>query len=110
VLVQGIEGETNSWGFFGLAYFTENSDQLTDIAVSEETGGECVEPTDETVLSGDYPLSRPLYIYVTKTALERPEVKAFVTSYLELTPDLISEVGYVAAPEGDYADGLARLG
>lgn len=108
-IVQGIEGEENSWGFFGFAYFQENAEGLKDVKVSEEAGGECVEPTVETIESGDYPLSRPLFIYVTNDALEREEVKEFVRFYLEETPGLIEEVGYVAAPEKDYEDGLAEL-
>ncbi|HEX7167431.1 MAG TPA: PstS family phosphate ABC transporter substrate-binding protein [Acidimicrobiales bacterium] len=108
-LVQGIEGEENSWGYFGFAYFQANEERLKDVKVAEETGGECVEPSAENVESGDYPLSRPLFIYVTNTALERPEVKEFVRFYLETTPEIIAEVGYVPAPEQDYEDGLAKL-
>ena len=108
-IVQGIEGEENSWGYFGFAYFQENKDGLKDIKVSEKPGGACVEPTNETVESGEYPLSRPLFIYVKKTAMARPEVKEFVRFYLETTPELIEEVGYVAAPAEDYEKGLAAL-
>src|SRR5687768_12844007 len=75
-LVQGIKGEKSSWGYFGFAYFKENSSTLKDIKVGK-AAGECVEPSDETVESGDYPLSRPLFIYVKNTALARPEVKGF---------------------------------
>ena len=108
VLVQGISGEANSWGFFGFAYFQENESTLKDIKVGEEKGT-CVEPTAETVESGDYPLSRPLYIYVAKTALEEPHVSAFVRFYLETTPEIVGDVGYVAAPEEDYTKGLEIL-
>ena len=66
-------------------------------------------PSDETVESGDYPLSRPLFIYVKNTALERPEVLDFVTFYLETTPDLIKDVGYTPAPAEDYEKGLESL-
>ncbi|HVM08214.1 MAG TPA: PstS family phosphate ABC transporter substrate-binding protein [Acidimicrobiales bacterium] len=108
-IVQGIEGEENSWGYFGYAYYQENKQGLKDVKVSEEEGGECVEPTAETIESGDYPLSRPLFIYVNNKALDRPEVKEFVRFYLETTPELIEEIGYVAAPAKDYEDGLAKL-
>jgi phosphate transport system substrate-binding protein len=108
-LVQGIEGERNSWGYFGFAYFTENKEKLKAVKVSEAAGGECVAPSDETVAGGDYPLSRPLYIYVKKASLERPEVREFVRFYLELTPEVIGDVGYTAAPEEDYTKALAQL-
>lgn len=107
-LVQGIKGEKNSWGYFGFAYFKENSSTLKDIKVSGDDGT-CIAPSDATVESGDYPLSRPLFIYVKNTSLAKPEVKEFVRFYLETTPDLIKDVGYTPAPSEDYKDGLARL-
>ena len=107
-LVQGIKGEKNSWGYFGFAYYNENKDVLKDIKVSGE-GGTCVAPSDETVESGDYPLSRPLFIYVKRTALDRPEVKEFVRFYLEVTPEIIKDVGYTPAPGADYEQGLSSL-
>lgn len=108
-IVQGIEGEETSWGFLGFAYFQENEEGLKAIEIAEEAGGECVAPSVETVDSGDYPLSRPLFIYVKKAALARPEVEEFVRFYLEMTPELIEDVGYVAAPSEDYEKGLAAL-
>lgn len=107
-LVQGIKGEKNSWGYFGFAYFKENESVLKDIKVSGDDGT-CVAPSDETVESGDYPLSRPLFIYVKNTSLAKPEVKEFVRFYLETTPELIKDVGYTPAPASDYEDGLAKL-
>lgn len=107
-LVQGIKGEKNSWGYFGFAYYQENESTLTDIKVAGEDGT-CVAPSDETVESGDYVLSRPLYIYVKNSSLARPEVNEFVRFYLETTPDLISDVGYTPAPAADYEAGLAKL-
>jgi phosphate transport system substrate-binding protein len=107
-LVQGIEGEANSWGYFGYAYYQNNREGLKIIKVAEE-GTTGIEPTAETIESGDYPLSRPLYIYVKEDSLRKPEVGQFVKFYLEQTPQLISEVGYVAAPQEDYAQGLSKL-
>ena len=107
-LVQGIEGQANSWGYFGFAYYQNNKEGLKVIKVAEE-GTTGVEPTAETIESGDYPLSRPLYIYVKDDALKRPEVSQFVKFYLEQTPQIIADVGYVAAPQEDYTQGLSKL-
>ena len=107
-LVQGIKGEKNSWGYFGFAYFKENESALKDVKISGDDGA-CIMPSDETVESGDYPLSRPLFIYVKKASLARPEVKEFVKFYLETTPDIIKDVGYTPAPAADYEKGLAKL-
>jgi phosphate transport system substrate-binding protein len=107
-LVQGIEGEANSWGYFGYAYYQNNKEGLKIIKVAEE-GTTGIEPTAETIESGDYPLSRPLYIYVKDDSLRKPEVGQFVKFYLEQTPQLIAEVGYVPAPQEDYTQGLSKL-
>jgi phosphate transport system substrate-binding protein len=107
-LVQGIEGEANSWGYFGFAYYQNNQEGLKIIKVAEE-GATGIEPTAETIESGDYPLSRPLYIYVKDDSLKKPEVGQFVKFYLEQTPQIIADVGYVAAPQDDYTQGLSKL-
>jgi phosphate transport system substrate-binding protein len=107
-LVQGIEGEANSWGYFGFAYYQNNREGLKIIKVAEK-GATGIEPTAETIESGDYPLSRPLFIYVKEDSLRKPEVGQFVKFYLEQTPQLIADVGYVAAPQEDYTQGLSKL-
>jgi phosphate transport system substrate-binding protein len=107
-LVQGIEGEANSWGYFGYAYYQNNKEGLKIIKVAEE-GTTGIEPTAETIESGDYPLSRPLFIYVKEDSLRKPEVGQFVKFYLEQTPQLIADVGYVPAPQEDYTQGLSKL-
>ena len=108
VLVQGIAGDKNSLGYFGYAYYLENKDKLKLVAVDEGSG--CIEPSASTINDGSYsPLSRPMFIYVNKASLERPEVKAFVTFYLENAAVLAEEVGYVALPQADYDEGLALV-
>lgn len=108
VLVQGIAGDEDALGYFGYAYYVENTDKLKLVAVD---GGEgCVLPTRESVLDGTYsPLSRPLFVYVRNDALERPEVAEFMRFYLTEGPALVSEVGYVEAPDSVYEEGLARI-
>ena len=108
-LVQGIRGEQSSWGFFGFAYFKENEAALKDVKIGKAPG-QCVEPTDQTVESGQYPLSRPLFIYVKATSLAKPHVEDFVRFYLQTTPDIIGDVGYTPAPAAEYEKGLQILG
>jgi phosphate transport system substrate-binding protein len=107
-LVQGIEGEANSWGYFGYAYYQNNKEGLKLIKIAEK-GTTGIEPTAETIESGDYPLSRPLFIYAKEDSLKKPEVGQFVKFYLEQTPQLITDVGYVPAPQDDYTQGLSKL-
>jgi phosphate transport system substrate-binding protein len=109
VLVQGIAGEQYALGYFGFAYYEENQDKLKLVAV-DSGDGNCVLPSKETVEGGTYkPLSRPLFIYVSKTSLARPEVAAFVRFYLENAPTLVADVGYIALPAADYETGMKDL-
>ncbi|MBD1872776.1 PstS family phosphate ABC transporter substrate-binding protein [Nodosilinea sp. FACHB-131] len=100
VIVQGVSGDTNGLGFFGLAYFTENQDRLKAVAI-DSGNGTCVEPSAETVADGTYvPLARPEFIYVKQSVAEDPAIAAFVNFYI--SPDnagLVDEVGYVKLPE-----------
>lgn len=108
ILVQGIAGDKNALGFFGFAYYVENQDKLK--AVKIDNGNGPVEPTFETIKDGSYaPLSRPIYIYVTKDALAKDHVKAFVEYYLSEGTPLIPEVGYVSLENASYEQELNKL-
>ncbi len=108
VLVQGIAGDEGGLGYFGLAYYEENADQLKLLSV--DGGAGCVEPNSTTVLDGTYtPLSRPLYVYFTNESLTRTEVQEFVRFYLTEGAALAREVGYVEASDAVYQEGLAKL-
>lgn len=108
VLVQGIAGDKYSLGFFGYAYYIENTDKLKIVKI--DAGKGAVEPTFETIKDGSYaPLSRPIFMYVTKTSLAEEHVKAFVEYFLTKGTSLISEVGYVPLGETAYAAELAKL-
>lgn len=107
-LVQGIYGDRNSLGYFGYAYYSENSDKLKLVAIDDGAG--CIAPTPETIEDGTYaPLSRPVFIYVNKAALDRPEVKAFVEFYMENAAELATEVGYIKLSESEYAANLGMV-
>lgn len=103
VLVQGIAGDKNALGFFGLAYYEENRDKLKLVPVINPKTGKEVLPTEQTVMDGTYqPLSRPIFIYVTKKAVEKPEIKEFVEYYLKNAAKLVQQVKYVPLPAKAY--------
>lgn len=109
VLVQGIAGDRYSLGYFGYAYYAENTERLKLVGVDDGTG--CVQPTPETIENGEYaPLSRPLSIYVSASALQRPEVESFVRFYLQNARELVPEVGYVPLSPERYQANLDRIG
>jgi phosphate transport system substrate-binding protein len=106
VLVQGISRDEQALGFFGLAYFEANKDKLALVPVDDgkpENGEGAIAPTMETVANGTYqPLSRPMFVYVSKSALDRPEIAAFVKYHLENAPALVKETGYIPLPGKAY--------
>ena len=107
-LVQGIAGDPNALGYFGYAYYVENQDKLKLVAVDSGSGP--VLPSEKTILDGTYnPLSRPIFIYVNKAALARPEVKELVRFYMTEGPGLVSEVGYVPMQAAVYSENLSRI-
>lgn len=94
VLVQGVEGDEGGVGFFGFAYYVEESDRLTAVNV------EGVEPSGATVDDGTYPLARPLFIYSDAEIMRsKPQVAAFVNYFLTYGEEEAGDVGYFPAPE-----------
>lgn len=104
VLVRGVASDPYSIGYFGLAYFSENSDILKAVSIFNEETGEFVEPTIENVEADAYqPLGRPIFIYVNSDALADSStgVADFVSFYIEQADagELILDVGYVPLPD-----------
>jgi phosphate transport system substrate-binding protein len=104
VLVQGIAGDVNALGYVGISYYMENQDKLNLVAV-ESPKGKCETPVplDNVVKNIYLPLSRPLFIYVSKSSLDsKPSVREFVDFYIENSWKWIDQVGYVALPDEAY--------
>lgn len=97
VLVQGIAGDPNALGFFGLAYYEENKDKLKLVAIDNNGDGNCVLPSLETVAGNKYqPLSRPLFIYINRQRVDqKDEISSFVAFYLQNAEQLVLDVGYI---------------
>jgi phosphate transport system substrate-binding protein len=101
--VRAVQSAEGGLGYFGYTYFEENQDTLTDFAVDG------VKPTAATITDGTYPLSRPLFIYVKKTSLAKPEVKAFVEYYLNNATTLSKAQQFVPAPQDALNASLAKI-
>ncbi len=96
VIIEGISGTDTSLGWVGYAFAQRATDTVTLLPIAEE-GDDCVEPTPETISSGEYPIARDLFIYVKTESAERPEVQAYVDLYL-------SDEGVASAAEVGYVD------
>src|SRR5574341_1189482 len=108
VLVQGIANDRNALGYFGFAYYIENLRKLKAVAIDGGKGA--IVPSAKTVEDGSYqPLSRPVFIYVSKKSLDKPEVKEFVEFYLKQAPQLVRQVKYVPLPASAYTTGSEHV-
>lgn len=108
VLVQGVAGEKGGLGYFGYAYYEANKDKLGLLAI-DGGNGKPIAPTIDVIRAGTYtPLSRPLFLYVNKASLKRPEVAAFIKYYLTNAPAIVEHpmVNYVALGIDEYASSL----
>jgi phosphate transport system substrate-binding protein len=108
VTVTGVSGSKGGLGYFGLSYLEENQGKVQSIQVNG--GGGCVTPSKETVQDGSYkPLSRPLFIYPSDQALERPEVKAFTEFYVNNYQKIADEALFVPMTDQQAAEAKAKV-
>ena len=95
VIISGIQDSLGSFGWVGFAYAV-NAD---GVKLLEVDGGDgCTAATPSTIASGEYPVSRSLYIYVNaEKAQQNPAVRAYVDFYMSDSGLLkaVDEVGYV---------------
>jgi phosphate transport system substrate-binding protein len=112
VLVQGVEGNKYALGYIPYAYFAPHSSRMKAVAIDWEKNKikGPVPPSPENVLAGTYnPLSRPLFIYVSRKSMDKPQVKEFVDFYLKGVPTLAKEVKYLPLPETAYQMATERV-
>jgi len=109
ILVQGVQSDVNALGYFGFAYYAENSSRIS--ALSIDGGNGCVEPSVATIESNLYtPLSRPLFIYVNRDAAQDSAVSRFVEFYLDaFNREYIAETGYATYADDIYQATLERF-
>lgn len=101
VLVMGVAGGKGGIGYFGYAYYYENQDKLKVVPI--DNGNGAITPTEETINNGTYsPLSRPMFMYVNKESLKRPEVLDYLTFLNKHVGELALEVGYINMPQSEY--------
>jgi phosphate transport system substrate-binding protein len=105
LIVQKLEANPSAIGIFGYSYLEENEDKLAGSLL------EGVTPVFETIASGKYPASRPLFIYVKKAHIGViPGIKEFVAEYV--SDKALGQEGYLAdkglIPPSDAERGKIR--
>lgn len=107
VLVLGVARDPNAMGYFGMSYYLENMDKLKALGIYNEEGVS-IKPSAETIK--EYPLSRPIFIYVDTNAMaSRPEVKSFIEFYLNNALEIVPDVNYIPYTEAEYAEFMNLL-
>ena len=104
VLVKGVIGSRDAMGYFGYAYYKENSNQVKSVKING------IAPTKETIRNGTYaPLSRPVFIYINKKSFAQHQVSDFIQFYLKNALELVEDVGYIPLKAEAYANTLKRI-
>ena len=95
-----IAANKQAVGVFGLAFYEQNQDKLKVATISD------VVPSVETISTGQYPVSRPLYFYVKKAHVGvAPGLKEFGDFFLSeqmIGPEgPLAQYGLVPAPDAE---------
>jgi phosphate transport system substrate-binding protein len=106
-LVQGIAGDTHALGYLPYAYYEPNKAKMKALKIKK--GDTAVGPSIAAVKDSSYPLSRPLFTYVSVKSLEKPQVKKFAEFYVASVTILATEVKYVPFEASLYELVKARL-
>jgi phosphate transport system substrate-binding protein len=89
LIVQKLSANAEAVGIFGYSFLEENRDKLKGAVVDG------VSPTFETVASGKYPASRPLFIYVKKAHIGViPGINEFIAEYT--SEKALGDEGYLS--------------
>ena len=89
LIVQKLNANKDAVGIFGYSFLEENLDKLKGAIVDG------VSPTYDSVASGKYPASRPLFIYVKKSHVNViPGIAEFIAEYV--SEKALGEEGYLA--------------
>jgi phosphate transport system substrate-binding protein len=108
--VNGVSSDPWAAAYIPFSYVQTAGGAVKALSIVNPDSGECVEPTLDNVLTGDYaPLGRPLFIYVSGAALERPEVLAFVDFYLENQEQITTEATFIPMNDDQLAESQARV-
>ncbi len=107
-IVSGIRDNPNAMGYFGYAYYNSNTDLVKALEV--DGGDGCTPPSLANAKDGSYPMARPLFIYVAKSALQREEVYEFMKFYLKRAEtDAVQKIGYVPSSTEQLHKNVGKL-
>ena len=113
VIVRGVAADVEALGYVGYSAFDRNRTATKAVAIDDgddSVGRGPIAPSPEAVGRGVYrPFSRPLFVYANKARLDRPEVKAFLDTYLRKAVELAASAGAVPLTGNSYQLAMQRL-
>lgn len=103
-LAAGVAANPLAAGFVSNTYFQSQAAGLKRLAIDGQT------PDAASVASGEYPLSRPLYVYLdSRTLPKRPELAAFASFFVDHAGEAATQMGYFPVSEEERAQSRAAL-
>ncbi|OEY24176.1 hypothetical protein A0K93_02115 [Corynebacterium sp. BCW_4722] len=102
-----VADDVNALSFMGIGNYLATEGEVRDKIDNVLVDG--IAPTAEETKSGNYPLARPLFLYVNKDSAERDDVAEFVTTYLDKVEAVLPRVYFYQLPEEDYDTAKQRF-
>jgi phosphate transport system substrate-binding protein len=92
--INGVAGDDWAMAFVPYSFVSEAGDTVKSLEIDDGQG--CVAPSVETVQDATYkPLGRPLFVYPTGDALQRPEVDAFLKYYIDNQDEITTQATFI---------------
>ncbi len=108
VLVAGVAGDKYALGYFGYGYYVKNRKQLKGLSIAKGDA-KPVAPSVKSIESYEYPISRPVFIYVNKNRLSDEGMAEFLRFYLNEGQKFVPRVGCVQLPKDELAKSVKAL-
>ena len=90
LIVQKLQANPDAFGIFGFSFLEENADKIKGASVDG------VKPSFDAIASGEYKVSRPLFIYAKKQHVGViPGMQEFMNEYV--SDNAMGEDGYLPA-------------
>ena len=99
-LSKWVSEDVNGLSFMGIGNYLATEDPTRNRIDNVLVDG--VAPTAEETKNGNYPLSRPLFLYVNEDSTKREDVNEFVTTYLDKVEAVLPRVYFYQLQEDEY--------
>jgi phosphate transport system substrate-binding protein len=110
LLARAIARDQGALGYVSLSHYAAHERRLKAVPIAAAAGAAAIAPTPENLASGAYqPLSRPLFLYVSVKALEKPAVGALADFYLRRGSVIARDLNYAPLTARSYQLTVERL-